>query len=228
MVGATLEIPKVGDDGDAYMLAMAQFNNEIPGFQDFRAVNVGLAQRIAVVNSLLDDVERATEDTFDQQLPFLGPVTSTLPGRYPPHLDGRQSGASLHINQNDVPGTVYLAHPEGVLPHYAYWGHSFMTYDDSGRNYNGKSLAEMPEIVAGVIYEGPLVLNGITVFSQGNIGNLIPAVHQFWREQEGEFLSLEGAGLRAIYESEDMYSAENIAKTAFEFRATLPDLMNTA
>ena len=165
------------------------YKAEIPGFQ----INKTFAKKIGLV-PVMDSIEEGSVLALGDRIPFTArPDLYNEPGHYPPHTDGNFRGMSIHHNQAGS-GHVQLAHLlDGTQPE-AKDGRMFIGPEtENYRFYKGPGIVAV-DVEHGPIFEGEIEPDKLTIFSEGNIEGLPPAIHYFNRSGGGGWWTRYGSG----------------------------------
>ncbi len=155
-------------------LTAAQYNgrHERPGFQ----IHEDLVRRVGLF-AIFDSINNTT---FAQghSLPFNSKSAESVNDNHlPPHIDGSLIGLAIHHSLSSH-GTVQLAHLKDKTFQPGKRGSIFAApYQKNQCQYTGQGIQDIKE--ADTIHSGTLHLNRLTVFSEGNVEGLPPAIHYF-------------------------------------------------
>lgn len=159
---------------DVRDLTGAVHANEIPGFQIDERVRGGTD--ITRLFNIMDAIEEGGHQQTGLWVPFSNrPFFANNPGEYAPHIDSTFRGVSLH---DSLAGDGYfeVAHLDKPIDNRKTPKEFYRPDEMQGERYVGRGIIDVPE-VTGPIWRGELKPGRPTVFSQGNLGALKPAVH---------------------------------------------------
>lgn len=131
----------------------------------------------------MDSIEAGSAAALGDKIPFTSkPALYNEPGQYAPHVDGGMRGLSIHHNKGNL-GSVEIAHllNDGL---HGYEAKQFSgTHTGDFNQYEGGGIEEVcADLKIGDIHTGELKKDRLTVFSQGNLPGLYPAIHYFKRD----------------------------------------------
>lgn len=163
-------------------LSEQAYQMEIPGFQ----IEPSLALQTGAITSLLSAIEDGSRVIYsgtDLFVPFTHRNEEPNAGNFAPHVDAGNRGLAVHqFRGRSITGHVELALADiDTSTGPAIFGQP----EDDARvdAYKGSGIAEAcKDVPHGEIYSGPLVFGKLTVFSQGGLPGLMPAIHYFERE----------------------------------------------
>lgn len=158
-------------------LSEQSYSAEIPGFQ----VHRDFARQAGII-PVMTAVEQGSLDALGETIPFTVLPSYGEPRRYPPHVDSGFRGLAVHRSESRVLGEVQLTHLlDGRQP-----GRSGAIIFAEGKDLASYSETgieeECTDVDHGEIHRGDFELGTLTVFSQGNIQGLPPAIHYFRRD----------------------------------------------
>jgi len=209
------ELLRARQEGDVFEQAKQTYRNEIPGFQDARLSGIPRRQHLDHINAVLDEIESASAEVMGESIPFTYyPPLWNESGHFAPHIDGTFHGLAVHKNRHDM-GEVDLAHPT-ENPNQRDKPVVYTLEGETYTRYNGVGMIGLVDKIKDArVFTGPLTKDGLTVFSQGNIGNLLPAIHHFRRDIATGYLRI------ASSLSDQGLSPEEIERRANNFRGAL-------
>lgn len=147
--------------------------NQVPGFQ----VDRDFAKQVGLLG-LLTTLEDAVQQAWGIPIVVNAFAQRAREGNIPPHVDGGFAGFALHENSSNY-GKVYLAHYLDVDGNKA----DAVLYPQMMT----PSGLRVPARGFGPIYDGDLEPGTLTVFSQGNVGGMLPSLHWFNRDGYARF-----------------------------------------